>query len=74
MQFSFGNFNKSGDRATQIEQGVHLDGSLLGSKPAQGNTDKQRSMVVESKAYTVLSRSKPSDSLAYIGRAMWIST
>ena len=33
MQSSFGNFNKSGDRATQIEQGVHLDGSLLGSEP-----------------------------------------
>ena len=36
---------------------------------AQGNSDKQRSMVVESKAYTVLSRSKPSGSLAYRGRA-----
>src|ERR1039458_8347968 len=41
---------------------------------AQGNTDKQRSMVVESKAYTVLSRSKPSDSLEYMGRAVWMST
>ena len=34
---------------------------------AQGNSDKQRSMVVESKAYTVLSRSKPSGSLALQG-------
>jgi hypothetical protein len=51
-----------------------LIAAFLARKRAHGNTDKQRSMVVESKANTVLSRSNPSDSLAYIGRAMWIST
>ncbi len=33
VQFSVGNLNKRGDRAAQVEQGVHLDGGLLGSKP-----------------------------------------
>ena len=33
MQFSLRNLNECRDRATQVEQGVHLDGSLLGSKP-----------------------------------------
>ena len=36
VQFSVGNPNKCGDRATQIEQGVHLDGGLVGSKPGPG--------------------------------------
>ncbi len=36
VQFSVGNLNKCGDRATQIEQGVHLDGGLVGSKPGPG--------------------------------------
>ena len=34
VQFSFGNLNKCGDRAAQIEQGVHLDGGFVRSKPS----------------------------------------
>src|SRR5438552_2600292 len=30
VQFSCGNLNESGDGATHVEQGVHLDRSLLG--------------------------------------------
>src|ERR1700682_1935691 len=36
VQFSVGYLNKSGDRATQIEQRVHLDGALLGPKASPG--------------------------------------
>ena len=33
VKFSVGNLNQCGDRATQIEQDVPLDGGLVGSKP-----------------------------------------
>ena len=41
VQFSvgnlnIGNLNQCRDRATQIEQSVHLDGGLVGSKPGSG--------------------------------------
>src|SRR5216683_2367662 len=36
VQFSSGNLNKSGDRATQIEQGVQLDGSFVRAKSSPG--------------------------------------
>ena len=41
---------------------------------AHGNSDRQRSIVVESRAYRVWSKSTPIGSWAYNGRAMPIKT
>ena len=44
----------------------------LNGTSAQGKTDRHRSIVDESSAYTVLSRSRAKSSPAYKGRATWI--
>src|SRR5665213_2796709 len=74
MSFSVGNLDKSGDGTAQIQQRVQLYRRFLLTEVPHGKTARQRSMVVESSAYTVAFRSMPSGAVAYIGRAMAIST
>src|SRR5215831_5653814 len=43
MQFAVGNVNETGNATSQIEQGVHLHGSLVcGSAPRETPTDTDR--------------------------------
>jgi len=66
--------DERGNVAVQVQQGVHLDGRLAPAKLRHGNNDRQRSMVVESRAYRLCSRSTPIGSRACSGRAMPINT
>src|SRR6266705_823896 len=56
--FTVGNMDKTGDRPAQIEQRVH-SAALVERKSAHGNSERHKSIVVLSSAYTVLTRSRP---------------
>jgi len=74
MHIPAGDADKCWNVAVQVQQGVHLDGGLAPTKLRHGNSDRHRSMVVESRAYRLCSRSTPIGSRAYSGRAMAIKT
>src|SRR5580658_888135 len=62
VHLAVGDVDEGGDRSPQVEQRVQLHGRLGGAKRAQGNIDRHRSMVVASRAYTVLASSTPKSS------------
>jgi hypothetical protein len=47
MMFSIGNLNESGDRAAQVEQGVHLYRSLLLAKVRPRSSGRNAKIAVE---------------------------
>ena len=50
VQLAVGNVNEGLNVAARVEQRVHLDRCLGRANGAHGNTDRHRSMVVESSA------------------------
>ena len=73
MQFPVADMDEGGDRAAQVQQRMQFDRRLGPSKSAQRNRFRHRSIVVESKAYTVASKSTAKGSLAYKRRALRIN-
>jgi hypothetical protein len=55
MHLAVGNANEGGDVGAQVESAVadvHLYRALVLAEPGHGNTERQRSIVVESSAYS----------------------
>ncbi len=50
MQFSVGNMDETGDGAAQVSSVCNLIAALVERNGAHGNNDRQRSMVVASRA------------------------
>jgi len=63
VHLAVGDVDEGGDRSPQIEQRVQLTAALVERNGAHGNIDRHRSMVVASRAYTVLASSTPKSSL-----------
>ena len=68
------NANKTGDIAAEIHQRVELDGGFALTESGHGNSERHRSMVLESKTYAVSSSWTPKSSWLYSLRAWPMST
>jgi len=60
-----GDDHDRGHTDPELEQGVKFDGPLRFLNTATGKSDRQRSMVVESRAYTTRLSSMPNESWMY---------
>ena len=56
VQFTLGDVDETRDAPAQIKQGVHLHRRLGARKCAHGNSDRHKSMVIESRAWHYFGR------------------
>jgi len=71
MDLALRNFDHRGNASPQIQKRVLPDCRLVFPEFAQGKRERQRSIVVESRAYTVWAKSTPNESRAYRSLA-WV--